>query len=47
MTRYSEMIAELVSRIINPYDYDSCLVGREDLSSHHISGMDTRKWLKS
>jgi len=38
---------ELVSRITNPYSYDSCSAGREDLSSYQISGMSTRKWFKS
>jgi len=37
----------LVSRITNPYSYDSGSAGREDLCSCQISGMDTRKWLKS
>jgi hypothetical protein len=37
----------LVSRITNPYSYDSCSAGREDLSSYQISGMGTRKWFKS
>jgi ubiquinone/menaquinone biosynthesis C-methylase UbiE len=39
--------SELVSRITNPYSYDSCSAGREDLSSYQISGMGTRKWFKS
>ena len=38
---------KLVSRITNPYSYDSCSAGREDLSSYQISGMGTRKWFKS
>jgi len=45
--RYRVVEIILVSRITNPYSYDSCSAGREDLSSYQISGMGTRKWFKS